>query len=156
MADERLAYWKTPQARGGYEPIVVAQKPPEGGLVKNFLAWGVGLYDFSQRLEGGRAPANVLASPGASFLPPIFFVPKPGKAEKGSGNDHPTVKPLALLRYLIRLTTEKGAVVLDPFAGSGSTLVAARLEGRRFVGIEIHEHYLRIAKRRLEALSSSP
>ncbi|BBL83365.1 hypothetical protein TthSNM11_24370 (plasmid) [Thermus thermophilus] len=83
-------------------------------------------------------------------------MPKPGKAEKGPGNDHPTVKPIALLRYLIRLTTEKGAVVLDPFAGSGSTLVAARIEGRRFVGIEIHEHYLRIAKRRLEALSSSP
>lgn len=117
---------------------------------------GCSAHFFSQRLEGGRAPANVLASPGASFLPPIFFVPKPGKAEKGPGNDHPTVKPIALLRYLIRLTTEEGAVVLDPFAGSGSTLVAARLEGRRFVGIEIYEHYLRIAKRHLEARSSSP
>ena len=116
----------------------------------------MGLFDFSQRLEGGRSPANVLTSPEVSFLPPIFFVPKPREAEKGPGNDHPTVKPLALLRYLIRLTTERGAVVLDPFAGSGSTLVAARLEGRRFVGIGVHEGYLRIAKRRLEALSSSP
>ena len=67
-------------------------------------------------------------------------------------NPHPTVKPLEMLRYLCRLTaTPTGGVILDPFAGSGSTLVAAIEEGRQAVGIEIDEQYCEIAARRCEA-----
>jgi len=73
--------------------------------------------------------------------------------EKGvakQANHHPTVKPLALMRYLVRLVTPPNGVVLDPFAGSGSTLVAATLEGFSSIGIEITEEYIPIIKARIE------
>jgi site-specific DNA-methyltransferase (adenine-specific) len=66
-------------------------------------------------------------------------------------NHHPTVKPTALMRYLLRLVTPPGGIVLDPFAGSGSTGKAAALEGFRFVGIEIDPEYLTIAAARIRA-----
>lgn len=66
-------------------------------------------------------------------------------------NHHPTVKPLAVMRWLCRLTkTPTGGIVLDPFMGSGTTGMAAIMEGREFVGIEIDEEYMEIARRRIE------
>jgi DNA modification methylase len=65
------------------------------------------------------------------------------------GNHHPTVKPTALMRYLCRLVTPPGGVVLDPFTGSGSTGKAAVLEGFRFIGIEREAEYVEIAKARI-------
>jgi DNA modification methylase len=74
---------------------------------------------------------------------------------KGSGfsqraNHHPTVKPLSLMRYLVRLVTPKGGKVLDPFMGSGSTGCAAVLEGFDFVGIDITPEYVAIAQKRID------
>jgi site-specific DNA-methyltransferase (adenine-specific) len=66
-------------------------------------------------------------------------------------NGHPTVKPVALMRYLCRLVTPPGGIVLDPFMGSGSTGKAAMLEGFHFVGIEIDPEYLAIAAARIRA-----
>jgi len=65
-------------------------------------------------------------------------------------NHHPTVKPIALMRYLVRLVTPPKGIVLDPFCGSGSTGVAAVLEGFRFIGIDISEEYCEIAKHRID------
>jgi site-specific DNA-methyltransferase (adenine-specific) len=65
-------------------------------------------------------------------------------------NFHPTVKPTALMQYLIRLVTPDNGVVLDPFAGSGSTGKAAILEGKRFIGIELTAEYLPIIEGRLK------
>jgi site-specific DNA-methyltransferase (adenine-specific) len=65
-------------------------------------------------------------------------------------NTHPTVKPTSLMQYLIRLVTPEGGVVLDPFAGSGSTGKAAILEGKRFIGIELTAEYLPIIEGRLK------
>jgi len=65
-------------------------------------------------------------------------------------NFHPTVKPTALMQYLIRLVTPNNGVVLDPFAGSGSTGKAAILEGKHFIGIEITPEYLPIIEGRLQ------
>jgi DNA modification methylase len=65
-------------------------------------------------------------------------------------NHHPTVKPLALMRYLVRLVTPKGGKVLDPFMGSGSTGCAAVLEGFDFVGIDITPEYVAIAQKRID------
>ena len=65
-------------------------------------------------------------------------------------NFHPTVKPTALMQYLIRLVTPENGVVLDPFAGSGSTGKAAILEGKRFIGIELTPEYLPIIEGRLK------
>ncbi len=82
------------------------------------------------------------------------FAAGTGLKSDGDGsprNHHPTVKPTALMRYLCRLVTPPGGVVLDPFMGSGSTGKAAVLEGFRFLGIEIDEGYFEIAKRRVEA-----
>jgi site-specific DNA-methyltransferase (adenine-specific) len=65
-------------------------------------------------------------------------------------NHHPTVKPITLMRHLVRLVTPKGGTVLDPFMGSGSTGCAAMLEGMRFVGIDITAEYVDIAERRIQ------
>ena len=71
---------------------------------------------------------------------------------QGSGvKRHPTEKPVALMRQLIESSTVLGETVLDPFAGSGSTLVAAVLSGRRAVGIELDEGYCQVAAERLAA-----
>jgi DNA modification methylase len=113
----------------------------------------------------GRYPAN-LATTDVGALGPgghIYFVGdelanvvrarKPSKAERTlSGaveNNHPTVKPLALMRWLIRLVTPTGGVVLDPFAGSGTTGVAALEEGRRAILVEREAAYVAIANARL-------
>jgi site-specific DNA-methyltransferase (adenine-specific) len=64
-------------------------------------------------------------------------------------NHHPTVKPVALMRWLIRLIAPPGGLVLDPFMGSGTTGVAAVQEGRDFVGIEREAEYHRIAEARI-------
>ena len=64
-------------------------------------------------------------------------------------NFHPTVKPIALMRYLVRLVTPPGGIVLDPFAGSGSTLVAATMEKFDCIGIEMTDEYLPIIEARV-------
>lgn len=78
----------------------------------------------------------------------------------GSGNPthkaHPTTKPLALMRELVSLFTDPGDLVLDPFAGSGTTGVACRMLGRRFVGWELDANYHAIATRRLNGEEAKP
>lgn len=66
-------------------------------------------------------------------------------------NFHPTVKPVKLMQYLCRLITPKGGTVLDPFTGSGSTGIGAKLEGFDFIGIEREEDYCKIAEARIES-----
>lgn len=63
---------------------------------------------------------------------------------------HPTEKPVGLLANLITSVTKPGDLILDPFAGSGSTLVAAKKTGRRFIGVELDDDYHQIAQRRIE------
>lgn len=71
-------------------------------------------------------------------------------------NNHPTIKPVALMRWLIRLVTPPGGVVLDPFTGSGTTGVAALAEGFDFIGIEREADYVTIAEARLRGAGGSP
>jgi DNA modification methylase len=82
----------------------------------------------------------------------FFYCAKASSEDRGPGNNHPTVKPVALMRWLVRLVTCETSVVLDPFAGSGTTLVAAKLEGRRAIGIEMDENYAKIAVDRLKEI----
>lgn len=103
----------------------------------------------------GRWPANVihdgseevvaLFSDAARF----FYCAKASKADRGAGNNHPTVKPTALMRYLVRLVTPPKGLVLDPFAGSGSTGKAAMLEGFDFIGVERDPDFAELAWRRI-------
>lgn len=76
--------------------------------------------------------------------------PRAGAGRKGGArNFHPTVKPIDLMRYLVRLVTPPGGTVLDPFSGSGTTGIAARLEGLQFLGIEREPEYATIAAARI-------
>ena len=64
-------------------------------------------------------------------------------------NTHPTVKPVALMSYLVTIGSRSDDVVLDPFVGSGTTCIAAELLGRRWIGVELDAEYARIARARL-------
>jgi site-specific DNA-methyltransferase (adenine-specific) len=79
----------------------------------------------------------------------FFYCAKISPSERGDGNNHPTVKPQKLMRYLCRLITPPGGTVLDPFMGSGSTGMAAKAEGFKFVGIEKQQEYFEIARARI-------
>lgn len=86
----------------------------------------------------------------------FMYCPKPTKAERhvgGRTNIHPTVKPVDVMRYLCRLVTPKGGTVLDPFMGSGTTGVAAILEGFNFIGIELDEDFHELAEYRIRELT---
>jgi site-specific DNA-methyltransferase (adenine-specific) len=148
---ERLSGWKTPQVKSRYEPIIVAQKPYEGTFLENMLQYGVGVFHTEVQIGQNMFPANVLLVEGIEeTLDKYFLVPKPNVDERGAFNQHPSVKPLALCEYLIQLAAPEGAVVLDPFLGSGTTALAARSLKRRYIGIEINPEYVAIACKRLQ------
>jgi site-specific DNA-methyltransferase (adenine-specific) len=81
----------------------------------------------------------------------FFYVPKANASERPRDGDtaHPTVKPLDLMRYLVKLVTPPGGTVLEPFAGSGTTLEACVVEGFHVIGIELTEDYLPLIVQRL-------
>jgi site-specific DNA-methyltransferase (adenine-specific) len=81
----------------------------------------------------------------------FFYCAKTSKRERGENNNHPTVKPIALMAYLCRLVTPANGIILDPFMGSGSTGIAATNEGYSFVGIEQDPEYFAIAQNRINA-----
>lgn len=109
----------------------------------------------SQSQKLGRFPANLVHDGSQEVLELMgdaqrfFYCAKASKKDRGEGNDHPTVKPNALMRWLVRLVCPQGGTVLDPFMGSGSTGVACIQEGMRFVGIDMDEHYCEIANTRI-------
>jgi DNA modification methylase len=140
------------------EPIVMARKPLVGTVADNVTTHGTGAINVNGcRVEGGRWPANVMhdgseeATASMGEAARFFYCARASKADRGDGNHHPTVKPTDLMRYLCRLVTPPGGVVLDPFTGSGSTGKGAVLEGFRFVGIEREAEYVGIAKKRIAA-----
>ena len=95
----------------------------------------------------GRYPSNIIGE----VLPEhqkYFYAPRATRKEKGLDNDHPTVKPIDLMAYLIKVYSPKETTVLDPFCGSGSTGVAALQENRKFVGIDLSSHYVDISTKR--------
>lgn len=102
-----------------------------------------------------RGGTNFAAKPGKRREPTsadrFFYCAKASKKDRGEGNDHPTVKPTALMEWLVKLVTPEGGVVLDPFMGSGSTGVACANLGCGFVGIEREWGYMRIAGPRIAA-----
>lgn len=107
--------------RRSYETILVATKP--GAACK----W----YDTTRRIENIIRPGM-----GAPKIIP-------------TSDNHPTEKPVGLAEFFIRLHTIPGDLVVDPFAGSGTTLVAARNLGRRFIGCDVSQTYVEMARRRL-------
>ena len=148
---KKLKGWKTPQIKSCFEPIVMAQKKYEKTFLHNMMKYNVGLINTSVKIGKGMFPSNVVTTQKIhEVIDKCFLLPKPDKKEKGESNTHKTVKPLALCEYIIALTTfSEDAIVLDPFIGSGTTAVAAKKLGRRFIGIDINREYIEIAQKRL-------
>jgi site-specific DNA-methyltransferase (adenine-specific) len=115
------------------------ETPGVGGHNPNLGRWPANLiHDDSEEVVG-------LLNAAARF----FYCAKTSKKDRGEGNNHPTVKPTDLMRYLCRLVTPPNGLILDPFMGSGSTGKAAALEGFRFSGIELDPDYYEIARNRI-------
>ena len=116
------------------------------------------IYDtFSVMLKGrtesanpaGRYPSNIIGE----VLPEhqkYFYAPRATRKERGSYNDHPTPKPISLMSYLVKVYCPPGALVLDPFSGSGTTALGCLQENRKFFGIDISDHYVEISEKRVE------
>jgi site-specific DNA-methyltransferase (adenine-specific) len=88
--------------------------------------------------------------PGDTGSAARFFYCAKADASERRNSKHPTVKPLALMRYLCRLVCPPDGIVLDPFCGSGTTLEAARLEGFQAIGCELNPEYIADCKERLK------
>lgn len=102
------------------------------------------IYGDMPNRAGSAEPRNDSGS-AARF----FYCAKATTEERGEGNNHPTVKPQALMQWLVRLVTPKGGTVLDPFMGSGSTGLACQREQFSFIGCEMSPEYAAIAERRM-------
>ena len=134
---KELEGYKTPQLKPQMEPMVLAQKPKEGTFVQNWQKYRLGLLNTKESLDG-KFPSNVME------------VPKHTRnCESEEKIEHLTRKPVRLISHLIRLFTQEGQVVLDPFMGSGAHAIAALQNHRKFIGYEIEKKYFEIAKNRI-------
>tara|TARA_B100000131_G_C17912979_1_gene531134 strand:- start:60 stop:704 length:645 start_codon:yes stop_codon:yes gene_type:complete len=97
----------------------------------------------------GRYPSNIIGEVLAEHQK-YFYAPRVTRKERGEYNDHPTPKPISLMSYLCKIYCPPDKVVLDPFCGSGSTGIGALLEGRKFFGIDMEEHYTSISEKRIQ------
>ncbi len=159
-SDEVVAMFPDSAGSGGSVPNVKIRGYGDGAV-------GTGSAEY---LGGERTKVDCGTGSAARF----FYCAKAGKRDRNEGleafeptyvgrhagssrqesyqiNPHPTVKPTELMRYLCRLVTPPGGLIVDPFAGSGSTGKAAILEGFQFVGFELDPQYTAIANARLEA-----
>jgi len=127
--------WRIGNLAPIYEPIAWLFKPYAHTITDNVIKNQVGAMNIEACRIKGKSPTNLLE---------FGFQPDEARI-------HEAQKPLALMEYLIKLTTLTGQIVLDPFIGSGTTAVAAKNLGRRFVGFEINEGYCKAAIQRLNA-----
>ena len=154
----QLRGWKTPQVKSCHEPIAMAQKPIQGTYLENTIKHNVSLINthVKQGINKDMFISNIMTNSYINHrLDKVFLVDKPKETEKGAFNNHKTVKPLSLFKHLISFTTQKNSLVLDPFIGSGTTAMACKEMGRRFIGIEINKKYVNIANKRLQLLSKT-
>ncbi len=150
-----------------YEPIILVQKPRAAGLtvVQNVLKYGTGALNLEETRIPlaadespvghnphplGRVCANQLRTmPLHDGYDKFFMIPKV-RQHKEAFNHHPTLKPVELMEHLVSLVSFEEQTVLDPFAGSGSTGVAALQRKRHFVGYEKDTSYYEIMNKRLQ------
>jgi len=112
-------------------------------------AWGFKAVNRPAGLP--RWPTNLVHDGSDNSFPGAYFYCAKAAKKDRAGSKHPTVKPIALMRWLVRMVTPPGGLVLDPFAGTGTTLQAALEEGFRALGIEMNEPYVQDIVRRLSA-----
>jgi site-specific DNA-methyltransferase (adenine-specific) len=123
-----------------HNPVVMQPRGDSGSAARFFYCAKVSTKERNEGLE--HLPDREWSSDGAAV---------PERANRPfnpSKNNHPTLKPIALMRYLCRLVTPPGGTILDPWMGSGSTGKAAKLEGFDFIGMEQDADYFRIAQAR--------
>ena len=143
LLDQHAAAWVDEQSgvlkSGGY--------PPAGGQRSHVATYGK---------PNSRGEARFGSSEGGASR--FFYTAKAPKRERPNvdGVQHPTVKPLAIMQWLIRLVTPPGGTVLDPFAGSGTTIEAALIEGFDPVGIEMEPDYLPLIQHRIDRATPHP
>jgi len=159
--------WGT-SLKPAHEPIILVRKPLEGTVARNVERYGTGALNIDGCRVKEKFPANCVTVDSISLL--AFNITEPKLSKKATRkdrdsdwrgkevvkNNHPTVKPTALMTWLVRLITPPGGIVLDPFAGSGSTCVAARREGFFFIGIERELEYVEIARKRVGEIDTVP
>lgn len=129
---------KTPQLKPRIEPMVLAQKPKIGTFLQNWQEYKLGLINSKESLDGG-FPSNVME-----------ISKHIRKNESKEKIKHLTRKPVRLISHLIRLFTQEGQIVLDPFFGSGSHSIASLENNRQFIGFEIEKKYFEITQKRIE------
>jgi len=147
-----------------YEPIIMVQKPLEGTLAENILKYNVGHNPHHL----GRVMSNIIQTESfgdyekyfninhldndcTSDYENFYFFGKVRDGKK-SGNFHPTKKPVSLMNCLNKLVSLENQLILDPFAGSGTTGVSALSLKRQFIGYEQISQYYKIALERLEKI----
>ncbi len=118
-----------------------------GGGNKGNVKDGTGMFGSEKAFDTSIVEAS--SGNASRFFKSIIYQAKASKKDRGTGNTHATVKPTALMEYLINMVSREGATILDPFMGSGTTGVAAKKLGRNFVGIEREQEYIEIAKTRI-------
>ena len=132
---EKLSEWRVGNLRPVFEPILWFTKPyKQGGTIAdNMIKHGVGAYNLEKWKTFSEKGDNYIEIPNLS-------------SDRGL---HPTQKPLVLMKALIELTTQENQIVLDPFSGSGTTLVAANELNRHYLGFEIDKDYYNTSLNRL-------
>lgn len=141
LSAENWQGWRIGNLRPTFEPVLWFVKPYKIGttIADNILINGVGAFNEDAFLKYENSPDNVLKS---GF-------------QAGEGGLHPTQKPLRLMQALIELTTRENQIVLDPFCGSGTTLLAAQLLNRKYIGFEASKDFSTVAKKRLGEFKSA-
>jgi site-specific DNA-methyltransferase (adenine-specific) len=146
--------------RVGTEIIKTCAKAKGGSFTS--VGNAQGFNGCPESTHAGRWPANLIHDGGLDVVKELksaarfFYTAKAGGRDRNANldpdnpNGHPTVKPLLLMQYLVRLVTPPGGVVLDPFMGSGTTGLACRREGFDFIGMEREAAYFQICKSRIE------
>ncbi len=125
---KKLDNRKTPQLMQEVEIVILCQKPRDGTFVNNWLKYGVGLIDTDFQ---DRFPSTVM------------------EFERDSNINHITPKPVQLIKYLLKIFTKEGDLVIDPFMGSGTTAIACIDTNRNYIGFELDEGYHSMAQKRI-------
>jgi len=141
---EKWEGWRVANLRPLFEPILWFQKPYKTGgtLADNILKYGVGAWNenaLSKYCSHKQSYNNQINSNILSV-----------KRDTNDHGLHETQKPLKLMECLVSLVTQEGAIILDPFAGSGTTCLAAKILNRHYIGMEIDEKFASIAQKRLD------
>lgn len=124
-----------------HETLIWARKEKKTGHTFNYDA-----------MKNGEWPDDIIKKPGLQMRS-VWSIgtPKPGEKKFGK---HPTQKPLELLRRVVLASTNKGDVILDPFTGSSTAGIAAVMNGRKFIGIDLEKEYLELSKKRFEDIKN--